>query len=91
MWFKYPNPYAEHVRSIDVLDHRVCPHTGVVYIERLIQLHQNIPRWIEKVSRTLMLTQAHGYWRVLICMGTHPVPPRAPQRAHAHHQVRAPH
>lgn len=49
IWYKYPNPFAEHVRSIDVLDQYVCPTTGMVYMERLIGVKQNIPAWVRLV------------------------------------------
>ena len=49
IWFKYPNPYAEHVCSIDVLDHSICPRTGIVSVERLISLNQNIPSWAKRL------------------------------------------
>lgn len=49
VWFKYPNPHAEHVRSIDTLDQRVCPDTGEVHMERLIAVQQTAPAWIRKV------------------------------------------
>ena len=52
VWQKYPNPYAEHVRSVDVLDRRVCPDTGVIHTERIITVEMNAPRWIRRLLGT---------------------------------------
>ena len=56
IWYKYPNPFAEHVRSIDVLDQYVCPTTGMVYMERLIGVKQNIPAWVRLVRIFFLYT-----------------------------------
>ncbi|WFD31213.1 mRNA 3'-end-processing protein rna14 [Malassezia sp. CBS 17886] len=48
IWVKYPNPYTDHVRSVDVLERRICPQTGRVYTERVMALQQNVPQWIKK-------------------------------------------
>lgn len=59
VWQKYPNPYAEHVRSVDVLDRRVCPDTGVIHTERIITVELNAPRWIRRLLGTHGDTYVH--------------------------------
>ncbi|WFC99890.1 mRNA 3'-end-processing protein rna14 [Malassezia yamatoensis] len=49
VWYKYPNPHAEHVQSIDVLDRTICEQTGVLRTERLVSMDQTTPRWIKKI------------------------------------------
>jgi hypothetical protein len=47
---KYPNEYAEHVVSVDVLERSIDPETGVLRTERLIGVNQPAPRWVTTVS-----------------------------------------
>lgn len=47
---KYPNDYASHVVSVDILDRTVDPETGVVRSERIIGVKQPAPRWVTTVS-----------------------------------------
>lgn len=47
---KYPNEYAQHVVSVDVLDRSIDPETGVLRTERLIGVNQPAPRWVASVS-----------------------------------------
>ena len=49
VWFKYPNPFAEHVQSIDVLNRTICPHTGVLRTERIMTVEQSTPKWIKQI------------------------------------------
>ncbi|KAK9898069.1 MSF1-domain-containing protein [Cystobasidium minutum MCA 4210] len=56
---KYPNEYAQHVVSVDVLDRSIDPETGVLRTERLIGVHQPAPRWVA----SLLGTNAESYAR----------------------------
>ncbi|EPQ27758.1 uncharacterized protein PFL1_04895 [Pseudozyma flocculosa PF-1] len=49
VWYKYPNPHATHVRSVDVLDQSICPRTGKLRTERILGVQQNAPRWAAKL------------------------------------------
>ncbi|KAN0064231.1 hypothetical protein ACQY0O_003398 [Thecaphora frezii] len=49
VWYKYPNPYAPHVKSVDVLDQSLCPTTGKLRTERILGVQQNAPSWAVKL------------------------------------------
>lgn len=51
VWHKYPNPHAEHVVSMDVLNREYDAETGLLRIERLLGVRQGAPRWVVKVGR----------------------------------------
>jgi hypothetical protein len=46
VWHKYPNPFATHVVSMDVIDQQFDPSTGLVRIERIIGVKQGAPGWV---------------------------------------------
>ncbi|CAH1768007.1 11031_t:CDS:2 [Entrophospora sp. SA101] len=48
-WNKYPNDNCPHVVTIDVLDRSVDPKTGILRTERLVKIHQNIPRIFRRI------------------------------------------
>lgn len=48
---KYPNPYATHVVSVDVISRSIDPETGVLRTERLIGVRQPAPRWVSAVGK----------------------------------------
>ncbi|KAI8826248.1 PRELI-like family-domain-containing protein [Fimicolochytrium jonesii] len=45
VWQKYPNPFASHVLSSDVVERRVDPVTGVMSTTRLFLKKGAIPKW----------------------------------------------
>ncbi|RIB17736.1 PRELI-like family-domain-containing protein [Gigaspora rosea] len=44
-WLRYPNPFASHVESVDVIDRYVDPDTGVLRTTRLILKRGVLPKW----------------------------------------------
>ncbi|KAL3311949.1 PRELI domain-containing protein 1, mitochondrial [Cichlidogyrus casuarinus] len=46
-WIRYPNPFAKHVRTEDVLDRQILPN-GCLYTRRLISKKYmgSLPKWI---------------------------------------------
>jgi hypothetical protein len=46
---KYPNEYASHVASVDVISRHISP-TGEIITDRLLQLKQPIPSIIKKIG-----------------------------------------
>ncbi|KAL1922581.1 uncharacterized protein VTP21DRAFT_10120 [Calcarisporiella thermophila] len=44
-WVRYPNPFASHVHSVDVLDRTVDPVTGVLRTTRIILKSGKLPKW----------------------------------------------
>ncbi|KAJ1644270.1 hypothetical protein IWQ61_010436 [Dispira simplex] len=44
-WLRYPNPFASHVLSTDIIDRYVDPTTGILHTTRLILKKGNVPRW----------------------------------------------
>jgi len=48
IWQKYPNPMAQHVISVDVLE-RSVDQNGLIRTERIIGVEQNAPRWVLKL------------------------------------------
>jgi len=45
VWRKYPNPFASHVLSSDVIEREVDPVTGVMRTTRLFLKKGIIPKW----------------------------------------------
>ncbi|TPX68729.1 hypothetical protein SpCBS45565_g02884 [Spizellomyces sp. 'palustris'] len=45
VWQKYPNPFASHVLSSDVIDRTVDPVTGVMTTTRLFLKSGHMPKW----------------------------------------------
>jgi hypothetical protein len=44
-FLRYPNPFARHVLSVDVLSRYVDPETGRLHTERLILKRGILPKW----------------------------------------------
>ncbi|RHZ47463.1 hypothetical protein Glove_579g17 [Diversispora epigaea] len=44
-WLRYPNPFASHVESVDVIDRYVDPKTGSLRTTRLIMKRGVLPKW----------------------------------------------
>ncbi|ODN83517.1 hypothetical protein, variant [Cryptococcus amylolentus CBS 6039] len=44
-FLRYPNPFARHVLSVDVLDRTVDPVTGRIHTTRLILKRGILPKW----------------------------------------------
>lgn len=44
-FLRYPNPYASHVVSADVINRTVDPENGVLRTTRLILKQGSLPRW----------------------------------------------
>ncbi|PWY98556.1 MSF1-domain-containing protein, partial [Testicularia cyperi] len=49
VWNKYPNPHAEHVVSVDVIDQSLDRETGKLRTERILGVRQGAPKWAVKV------------------------------------------
>ncbi|WWC66873.1 uncharacterized protein I206_100780 [Kwoniella pini CBS 10737] len=47
-FLRYPNPFARHVLSVDVLSRNVDPITGQIYTTRLILKRGILPKWATK-------------------------------------------
>lgn len=45
VWQKYPNPFASHVLSSDVIERRVDPETGILHTTRLFLKKGKVPKW----------------------------------------------
>ncbi|GAA97719.1 uncharacterized protein L969DRAFT_106098 [Mixia osmundae IAM 14324] len=48
VFMKYPNPHAEHVISVDVIDRSILPD-GTIRTERILGVKQSAPRWVMKI------------------------------------------
>ncbi|RXK42305.1 hypothetical protein M231_00295 [Tremella mesenterica] len=44
-FLRYPNPFARHVLSVDVLSRRIDPQTGQLHTTRLILKRGILPKW----------------------------------------------
>nr|CAG8459551.1 15918_t:CDS:10 [Entrophospora candida] len=44
-WMRYPNPFASHVESVDVIDRYVDPKKGILRTTRLILKRGVVPKW----------------------------------------------
>ncbi|KAI9297331.1 protein MSF1 [Neoconidiobolus thromboides FSU 785] len=49
VWKKYPNDNAQHVLSIDTISQKVDPATGILKVERVFALKQNVPYLLKQV------------------------------------------
>ncbi|SAM81347.1 related to protein involved in intramitochondrial protein sorting [Ustilago bromivora] len=49
VWNKYPNPHADHVVSVDVLDQSFDPNSGQLRTERIIGVRQGAPGWLVRL------------------------------------------
>lgn len=47
-FLRYPNPFARHVLSVDVLSRTVNPETGQIHTTRLILKRGIIPKWANR-------------------------------------------
>lgn len=47
-FLRYPNPFARHVLSVDVLERTVDPKTGRIKTTRLILKRGVVPQWASK-------------------------------------------
>ena len=56
-FLRYPNPFARHVLSVDVLSRTVNPETGQIHTTRLILKRGIIPKW---ANRWLPTTSSSG-------------------------------
>lgn len=56
-FMRYPNPFARHVLSVDVLERTIDPHTGQMRTVRLILKRGLVPAW---ASRWLPAAKASG-------------------------------
>ncbi|EGF83509.1 hypothetical protein BATDEDRAFT_22272 [Batrachochytrium dendrobatidis JAM81] len=45
IWQKYPNPFASHVQSADIIEQRIDPETGILHTTRLFLKKGNLPKW----------------------------------------------
>eukprot|EP00158_Paraphelidium_tribonemae_P001987 Partr_v1_DN25015_c1_g1_i4_m51095 putative PRELI domain containing 1 len=50
-WLKYPNPFASHVISSDVIDRRLDPSTNTLKTTRLFVKTGSIPKWGQGILR----------------------------------------
>lgn len=55
VWHKYPNPFAPHVVSMDVVDRTYDERTGLLRVERILGVRQGAPTWAVKVRMNGML------------------------------------
>lgn len=51
IWQRYPNPYAQHVHSVDVLSRHVDPVSGTLHSLRLILKSGILPSWLASIVR----------------------------------------
>lgn len=56
-FLRYPNPFARHVLSVDILERSVNPTTGQIHTLRLVLKRGIIPKW---ASRWLPVAGASG-------------------------------
>ncbi|CAO1621912.1 unnamed protein product [Parajaminaea phylloscopi] len=47
--YKYPNPQASHVVSVDTISQQLDERTGKVRLERILGVRQGAPRWVVKL------------------------------------------
>lgn len=53
VWHKYPNPYATHVISMDVISQTFDERSGLLRVERILGVKQGAPKWAVKVWKQL--------------------------------------
>lgn len=51
-WLRYPNPYASHILSVDVVDRTIDKVTGILRTTRLIVKRGKLPKWGQKLIKT---------------------------------------
>jgi hypothetical protein len=54
IWCKYPNPFAAHVLTADVIDRSVDPSTGILTTTRLMLKEGKLPKWGRSVRSSLL-------------------------------------
>ncbi len=48
---KYPNPFAAHVLTSDVIDRHIDPETGILHTTRLFLKKGTIPKWGKSIFK----------------------------------------
>lgn len=48
-FFKYPNPFSNHVLSTDTIATKIDQKTGNLHVTRLIHKTSNVPNWIKPI------------------------------------------
>ncbi|KAG9307654.1 hypothetical protein G9A89_023219 [Geosiphon pyriformis] len=51
-WMRYPNPFASHVLSVDVIDRYIDPISGMLRTTRLILKRGKVPSWGRGLIKT---------------------------------------
>jgi hypothetical protein len=81
VWHKYPNPFAPHVISMDVIDRTYNENTGLLRIERVLGVSQGAPGWAVKVSSIRLVwwerslgVYLQGQKKQFLGEGTHALP-----------------
>ncbi|CAG8701350.1 21838_t:CDS:2 [Cetraspora pellucida] len=64
-WLRYPNPFASHVESVDVIDRYVDPNTGVLRTTRLILKRGVLPKWGRGTQTMITLTKNITHARLM--------------------------
>lgn len=59
-FLRYPNPFARHVLSVDVLSRTVNPETGQIHTTRLILKRGIIPKWAHRFLPTSSSSGGRG-------------------------------
>lgn len=59
-FLRYPNPFARHVLSVDVLSRSVDPETGQLRTTRLILKRGIIPKWAHRFLPTTSSSGGRG-------------------------------
>lgn len=59
-FLRYPNPFARHVLSVDVLERTVDPKTGQIRTLRLILKRGLVPQWASKWLPTAASSGGRG-------------------------------
>lgn len=49
VWNKYPNPHADHVVSVDVIDQSFDRASGQLRTERILGIRQGAPGWLVRL------------------------------------------
>jgi hypothetical protein len=59
-FIRYPNPFARHVLTVDVLDRHVHPETGQLITRRLLLKRGIIPKWGSKWLPSASMSGGRG-------------------------------
>jgi hypothetical protein len=59
-FLRYPNPFARHVLSVDVLSRSIDPTTGQLHTTRLILKRGIIPKWSHRFLPTTSSSGGRG-------------------------------